>query len=191
MPPGSSSPWTSPVGDSWISNIAATAPTLNVTNTRPIPNWAANITVLGSTVTTVGEFSFGFKRTTQVYWTIQGTQQPFVIARGPLNLDGTVQWDPTQNEQPLDIMLLNAQGSTAKPGMTISLSKASIPNSGTPFSMIFQCTQVANVKSKIMRSKALIGFQNSFEAIGNLTDIGGSGGLGPGTLTLVNATPTY
>ena len=42
-----------------------------------------------------------------------------------------------------------------------------------------------------MRSKALIGYGNSFEGVANSTDVGGSGGLGPGTLTLVNNTPTY
>ena len=178
-------------GDSWLSVIAGTAPTLNTTNSRPIPNWSTTLTVLGSSIANIGEFSFGFKRTTQVYWTVQGTQTPYIIARGPLNLDGTVQWDPTITEQPLDIMLLNAQGTAALPGMTITVTNNNIPNSGTPFTLTFQCTQVANVKAKIMRNKALLGYANTFEAIANATDIGGSGGLGPGTITLVNQTPTY
>ena len=59
--------------------------------------------------TDVGEFSVSFKRQTQVYWTVQGSQTPFVIARGPLTMDGTIQYDPTNNEFPLDYMLLNAQ----------------------------------------------------------------------------------
>ena len=36
-----------------------------------------------------------------------------------------------------------------------------------------------------------IGYGNSYEAVANATDTGGSGGLGPGTITLVNNTPTY
>ena len=83
-------------------------------------------------------------------------------------------------------MLLNAQAP-----MVITVTNAGIQNSGTPFTLTFTASQVANVKSKIMRSKALIGYGNSFEGIANATDVGGSGGLGPGTVTLVNNTPTY
>ena len=50
---------------------------------------------------------------------------------------------------------------------------------------------MANIKSKIMRSKALIGYGNTLEGVANSANVGGSGGLGPGTLTLVNNTPTY
>lgn len=175
-------------GDSFLSAPwgSGTIPTLNTTNARPIPNWNSTVTALGATISTVGEFSFSFKRMTQVYWTVQGTQQPFIIARGPLDMDGTINYDPTINEFPLDWMLLNAQGP-----MTIQVTNAGIPNSGTPFTLTFTASQVANIKSKINRSKALVAYQNSFEGIANSTDIGGSGGLGPATITLVNSTPTY
>jgi hypothetical protein len=83
-------------------------------------------------------------------------------------------------------MLLNAQAP-----MSISVTNSGIPNSGTPFTLTFNANQVANVKSKIMRNKLLIGYGNSFEGVANSTDIGGSGGLGPGTMTLINSTPTY
>jgi len=104
-------------------------------------------------------------------------------------MEGSIQWDPTNSEQPLDMMLLNAQGP-----MSISLTNANIPNAtGTlgAFTLTFNASQVANIKSKIMRNKALIGYGNSFEGVANSTDVGGSGGLGPGTITLINSTPTY
>lgn len=176
-------------GDSFLSAPwgAGTVPTLKTTNSRPIPNWNSTVVILDQgTIPTVGEFSFSFKRMTQVYWTVQGTQQPFIIARGPLDMDGTINYDPTNSELPLDMMLLNAQGP-----MTINVTNAGIPNSGTPFTLTFTASQVANIKSKINRSKALVAYQNSFEGVANSTDVGGSGGLGPATLTLVNQTPTY
>jgi hypothetical protein len=83
-------------------------------------------------------------------------------------------------------MLMNAQTP-----MSITMSNATIPNSGTPFTLTFNANQVANTKSKIMRNKVLIGYGNTFEMIANSVDVGGSGGLGPGTVTLVNSTPTY
>jgi hypothetical protein len=181
-------------GDSFISApvSGSTAPTLNVTNSRPVPNWNSTVTMLGYTIASsgiyngIGEFSVSFKRQTQVYWTVQGSQNPYVIARGPLTMDGTIQFDPTNNEMPLDLMLTNAQGP-----MSITCTNSGIPNSGTPFTLTFNASQVANIKSKIMRSKALIGYGNSFEGVANSTDVGGSGGLGPGTITLVNNIPTY
>jgi hypothetical protein len=78
--------------------------------------------------------------------------------------------------------------------MTITVSNQSptvIPNSGTPFTLTFTASQVANIKSKITRSKDLISYSNSYEGVANSTDSGGSGGLGPGTVTLVNNTAVY
>ena len=179
-------------GDTWLSTAASGAVTNVTTNSRPIPNWNTTVVIAGNTVSSsgaygiIGEFSVSFKRQTQVYWGVQGTQTPYVIARGPLNMDGSIQWDPTNSETPLDLMLLNAQAP-----MSIVVTNTGIPNSGTPFTLTFTATQVANIKSKIMRSKTLIGYGNSFEGVANSTDVGGSGGLGPGTLTLVNNTPTY
>jgi hypothetical protein len=175
-------------GDSWISAPvpAGTAPVNLTTNSRPVPNWDTTVTYLGSSVTNIGEFSFSFKRQTQVYWTVQGIQQPWIIARGPLTVDGTWNFDPTQNETPLDVMLLNAQGP-----LSVTTTNSGISNAGTPFTLTFTCSQAANIKSKVNRSKAVVAYMNTFEGVGNSTDVGGTGGLGPGTLTLVNATPTY
>jgi hypothetical protein len=182
-------------GDSWLSVAAGTAVTNVTTNSRPIPNWNSTVVVAGNTVSStgaysgIGNFSVSFTRQTQTYWIVAGTQQPFVIARGPLNMNGSIDWDPTNSETPLDLMLLNAQAP-----MTITVSNQSptvIPNSGTPFTLTFTASQVANIKSKITRSKDLISYSNSYEGVANSTDVGGSGGLGPGTVTLVNNTACY
>ncbi len=180
------------MGDAWLSQVAGTAITNVTTNSRPIPNWNTTVVVAGNTVSSsntyngIGNFSISFKRTNQVYWTVQGVQNPYVIARGPLNMDGSIEWDPTNSEMPLDLMLLNAQAP-----MSITVTNSGIPNSGTPFTLTFTASQVANIKSKIMRNKPLIGYTNSIEGVANSTDVGGSGGLGPGTITLVNNTATY
>ena len=42
-----------------------------------------------------------------------------------------------------------------------------IPNAGTPFTLTITMSQVANEKSKIMRSKDLIGYSNTFAAVAN------------------------
>lgn len=182
-------------GDAWQSVIAGTAVTNVTTGSRPIPNWNSTVVLGGSTISSsnlysgVGNFTVSFKRQTQVYWIVAGTQTPFVIARGPLTADGQMDFDPTNSEMPLDIMLLNSQ-----PTLSIQVSNQTpnvIPNSGTPFTLTFTMSQAAFTKSKIMRNKSLIGFGNTYEAVSNAVDTGGSGGLGPGTLTLINSTAVY
>ena len=179
-------------GDSWLSVAAQTAVTNVTTNSRPIPNWNSTVVIAGNTVSStgtyagIGNFSLSAKRATQTYWIVAGTQTPYIIARGPLTMDGSLEWTPTNTEAPLDLMLLNAQAP-----VSITTTNSGIPNSGTPFTLTFTMTQVANVKSKIMRNGQLIGYSNSYEAVANSVDVGGSGGLGPGTIQLINNTATY
>lgn len=179
-------------GQSWLSVPAGTAVTNVTTNSRPIPNWNSTVVVAGNTISSsgnyagIGNFSLSAKRGLQTYWIVAGTQTPYIIGRGPLTMDGSVDWMPTNSETPLDLMLLNAQG-----GMSITVTNTGIPNSGTPFTLTFTMSQVANIKSKITRTGQLIGYSNSYESVANATDVGGSGGLGPGTITLINNTPTY
>ena len=180
------------MGDAWQSVIAGTAVTNVTTNSRPVPNWNSTVVLAGNTINTsntyagVGEFNVSYKRQTQVYWIVAGTQTPYIIARGPLTADGTIQFDPTNSEMPLDLMLLNSQAP-----LSITATNSGIANAGTPFTLTFTMTQAAITKSKIMRNKALIGFGDTYESVANSTDVGGSGGLGPGTITVVNNTPTY
>jgi hypothetical protein len=173
-------------GEAYLSQVAGTAVTNITTNSRPVPNWNSTVSILGTNITQVGTFNLSAKRATQVYWTVQGSQTPVIIARGPLTMDGSVEWLPTQTEQPLDLFLYNMQGP-----MTIVASNTGILNSGTPFTLTFTMSQVANIKSKIMGTGVGIGYQNSYECVANATDVGGSGGLGPGTITLVNNTAVY
>ena len=48
-----------------------------------------------------------------------------------------------------------------------------------------------STKAKPGRSKSFLDFADSFTAVSNASDVGGSGGLGPCTVTLQNAIATY
>ena len=173
-------------GETFLSQVAGTAVTNITSGSRPVPNWNSTVTILGTQINQIGNFTLSAKRATKTYWTVQGSQTPEIIARGPLTMSGDMNWDPAQSEQPLDMMLLNAQGP-----MVITAGNTGITNAGPPFTLTFTMSQVANIKSKIMRSNLLIGYDNGYEAVANSTDVGGSGGLGPGTITLVNNTAVY
>jgi len=179
-------------GESWLSNLAGTAVTNVTTVARPIPNWNSTVVLAGNTINSsgtyagIGEFNVMPKRSTQTYWIVAGTQTPYVIARGPLTCDGSLNFDPTNSEMPLDLMLLNSQ-----PPLSITVTNNNIPNAGTPFTLTFTATQAAIIKSKITRNKNLVGYDTSFECIANSTDTGGSGGLSPCSITLINNTAVY
>jgi hypothetical protein len=71
------------------------------------------------------------------------------------------------------------------------MTNSGTANAGTPFTLTFTSTKAAITKAKISRNGQLIGYNTTFESVANSTDVGGSGGLGPGTLQLVNNTPCY
>jgi hypothetical protein len=179
-------------GESWISTVATSSVSNITTNSRPIPNWDTTVVVGGNTLSSsgtyagIGNFTYTPTRGTQVYWIVAGTQTPYIIARGPLTCQGALDFQPTNSEMPLDLMLLNSQAP-----LSISTTNAGIVNAGTSFTLTFTATQAAITKAKIMRNGILIGYSTQFESVANSTDVGGSGGLGPCTLTLINSTPTY
>jgi hypothetical protein len=179
-------------GDAWLSVLAGTAITNTTTNSRPVPNWDTTVVVAGSTISSsntfagIGDFTYAPKRATQVYWIVAGTQQPYIIARGPLTCDGSLNFQPTNSEMPLDLMLLNSQAP-----LSITTTNSGIANAGTPFTLTFTATQAAFVKAKVTNGGQLIGYSVNWEAVANSTDVGGSGGLGPCTLQLINNTACY
>ena len=62
---------------------------------------------------------------------------------------------------------------------------------GTALSMTIDLNTVQFTKSKPGRSAVLVDFDDTAEAIANTTNVGGTGGLGPVKVQLVNALPTY
>jgi hypothetical protein len=175
-------------GNSWISTPAPSTPVNTVSTVAPNPAWQSQVYIGGTAssnlVTTVGEWAINLKRTLQVYWTTQGTQQPFVIARGPLDATGTLHYTTPQDETALVQMLNNTQ-----PQMRIVMDNGLSGTSRLRFQA--DVNQAAFVKAKIDRSAVLVGYQDSWESVANSTNVGGSGGLGPCTITIINNQATY
>lgn len=173
-------------GNSWLSVPAsgATAPANVPSSVVPVPSWQTNINVGGSAMTQAGEWAFSVKRQLQVYWTAQGTQSPFVIGRGSLDATATLHYTVATDETALTNMLANTQ-----PTLTVNL------NNGLGGTANIQCNITATVagytKAKPNRTAVLVGYEDEIQCVANATDTGGSGGLGPMTVTLINNVPTY
>lgn len=178
-------------GNSWPSAIPASSPTKTISTAAPIPNWVSKVYIGGTAaanqIFTIGEWAINVKRQLQVYWTDQGAQTPFIIARGPLSISGAMNFTVPNDDTPLNYMLQNTQ-----PQVRIVMSNSTLGSAGTGLlSLQFDSQVTAFIKSKVDRNAVLIGYQNSWDSIANTTNVGGSGGLAPGSFTVVNNIPTY
>lgn len=178
-------------GNSWPSVIPGTTPTKNISTAIPIPNWTSKVfiggTALANQIFSIGEWAVNIKRQLQVYWTNQGAQTPYIIARGPLSISGTMNFTVPSDDSPLNYMIQNTQ-----PQVRIVMSNTTLGASGTStLTVQFDSQVAAFIKSKPDRNAVLIGYQNSWDSVANATNVGGSGGLAPGSVTLINNIPTY
>jgi hypothetical protein len=197
--------WSSqPTSYAPVSATAAYSPA-NVT-ALPIPSWSSNIKLslpdTGGSVAVnyVGEITFSLKRKIQVYWTDDGVQSPFAIARGPLQCTGTVKAVVAQDEQILKSMLKNFQGSLQATVLfpsgtgpafasTALQSQTLLTTQGVAFQ--FNLNQCAFTAAKPTRSSVLVGYDSTFEAVANTTNVGPSGGLSPLTISVVDQNAGY
>jgi hypothetical protein len=171
-------------GNTWVSAPASTIPTNSTTFTVPLPNWRTTITIGTVPIYDIGDYSVSIKREMAVYWTEQGAQNPFIIARGDLDATGSIKFTVPSDETALNYMLNNTQ-----PSVTI------VATNGQTLTNELQLTLNMNVaafiKAKPTRSGVLIGYDTEFRTEANTTSVGGSGGLGQITAGLINNTATY
>jgi hypothetical protein len=175
-------------GNSFLSAPATAVPTNTVSTAAPVAAWQAQVYIGGTApsnlVTTIGELSVNVRRTLRPDWTLQGNSNPYIIARGNLDINGNVTFSTPGDESPLQLMLQNNQ-----PLLQIVLDNGL---SGTShLRVLFRCSQASWVQSRPERTQPLVGFTGRWESVANFSDVGGSGGQGPGIFQLTNYIPTY
>lgn len=171
-------------GNSWISAPAASTPVENTNFVVPVPAWRTNITIGSSAIYDIGQWAVAIKRTLQVYWTNQGFQNPYIIARGPLDATATLNFSVAYDETALLQFLNNTQ-----PTLVINVDNGLSGLSHINYTFVFGIA--AFIKSKITRSGVLIGYDDDVQAVANSSNSGGSGGLGPVTVIVTNNYAPY
>lgn len=172
------------VGNSWISAPAASTPTNATTFLTPTPAWVTNITIGTSAIYDIGQWAVSIKRQLQVYWTNQGFQNPYIIARGPLDATCTLDFSVAYDETALLQFLNNTQ-----PSVVINVDNGLAGLSHINYTFVF--AQAAFIKSKIVRTGVLIGYNDEVQSVANSSNSGGSGGLGPVTVIVKNNFAPY
>ncbi len=175
-------------GNSWLSAPATAAPTNTVSAVLPQAAWNSQVfiggTAAGNLVTTIGDWAINVRRTLQVYFNTQGNSNPYIIGRGQLDITGSMNFTTPGDESPLYYMLNNTQ-----PQVRIVLDNGLAGTSH--LRLQFDCQVCSFTKSKPDSNAVLIGFQNQWEAVASSTNSGGSGGLGPGTFTMIDNIATF
>lgn len=166
---------------SYGSAAAGAAPTNTVTTETVIPAWRSTVTVAGSAAK-VREWSYTLTRKLTPDPLADGTQNPNSIARGDLTVAGKLTF-AAQNEQPLLDFLAGTQQAVV----------VTIDNGGT-LTNVRKLTATMTkcvYDTEAMDRATPIGYQMSFKAIANTTDVGASAGRGPISCLLNNAVTTY
>lgn len=154
------------------------------TNVKAQPSWKSAITLASSTVSNITELKITLKRELDVVTTADGSQNPYVIAAGPLTADFNIDYDAVSDETALNYSLNNTQ-----PTLNYQISNGlTSPNT-------VSCTIAAQLaghkNAPLSAMKSLWGFKTDGELVANVSNAGNSGGYSPCQITLVNSVPSY
>lgn len=162
---------------------------------QPYPSWRAVQGIAGpasggTQVKDIGEFEFTLTRAVKPYFTNQGSQQPYVIARGKQGATGKQQFTPAIDESPYLAMIANTQ-----PQLQVVASNGL---SGVNLvSLQIDMGLAAYETADLIDGDELFGWDAPFAGVhtnasfGGITMTGASGGKGAIKVTLQNAIPTY
>ncbi|WP_326829681.1 phage tail tube protein [Streptosporangium sp. NBC_01810] len=171
----------------WPSVVPGVAPTNTLSSVPPVASWRGAVGIggpasAGTLVTDVTEMSITISREVTPYHTADGSQSPFVIARGPVDVTGKFT-QIAQSEQRMLDLLANTQ-----PQLQFVLSNGL--TLGALISVQFDLQKVGYRSTKI-NTGTVFQYDVEFTAIANSTNVGASGGFAPAKVTLQNAVVTY
>ena len=176
-------------GMGYANSTPGSPPTVNVSTVPAQPVWRSLVGLGGTAGGTselyqIAEWEFNLMRVVEPYFTADGAQNPFVFGRGKFSTKGKMNFMPTLDESPLYDMLNNTQ-----PQVQIVQSNGLAGTAAV--SVTFDLQVTAFDASVIEPGKALFGYNDTFQAIANTTNIGNSAGYSPLSVTVVNSVPSY
>jgi hypothetical protein len=186
-------------GMAYANQEPGTAPTVSVSSVAQQPAWNSTVgiggTVASKPVYSVAEWEYTITRVVEPYWTADGSQNPYVIGRGKLTSSLKQNFAPASIQASLSspyntgewelLEFLNNNQPQVQTIATNGLSSTSLVTLQVD-------SQIAAYESSVIDpSKALLGYNNVAELIGNSTNVGNSAGYSPLQITLVNNQPTF
>lgn len=172
-------------GSAFWSNAFPTAPpTQDLTTESPMAAWRAAISFATVANLTIREWEVTISRELSVQHTSRNSQDPFIIQRGTLGVEGKFFVAKPSDETVLDYFRSNTQ-----PAFQLLVSNGLA--AANLRSLQIDVTKCAFTMSEINRSDPAIGYDCTWKGIANTTDAGASGGFAPAKFTVVNAITSY
>lgn len=161
----------------WTYATTATPAVPSFSNVAPVANWKT-ITQLGGTPTFVEDGELTIKRSVSVIQGAAGTQNPYRVWSGDVAVDGKLTL----------VMESDAQRVAYQAGTPTSFDVAYTQGTaGAQTGLGFHCSKVVFTEGTPGYGKDYIEIPVSFRAVGNVSDVGASGGYSPIKATLTNA----
>lgn len=180
---------------SYSHSYPGSPPVASISAVRATPVWRS-LLALGGTIPTfevndIAEWKLKLTRVVEPIPTNDGTQSPFVIARGKFSATCALTFMPTLDETELNYMLNNTQ-----PQLQIQLNNGFASTSASFIQYTIDAQLAAFDTAKINESSALFGYDVTSKLIANTTnssgtDVTNSGSYSPLHISLVNAVPVY
>lgn len=173
-------------GTSFPSVPAGAAPVANPSGSLPVASWRMLVGVGGpaaggTLLATVTDGEVNIKRELSPYYTVNGTQAPYIIQRGALSVEGKLNL-VAADESPLLWMLNNTQ-----PQLQLVIDNGLSGAARVAFQV--DCQIAAFTGSEADGSKSAVEFGNDFQALFNTVNSGGSGGYSPIKVSVTNNVP--
>lgn len=169
---------------SYLRNFPSANYAPSFSSVKAQPSWKSAIGIAGSNVYNIEELSITLTRELDIVVTADGSQNPYVIAAGPLSATFTMDFNAISDETQLAHLLTNDQ-----PTLSYALSN------GLAGANLVSCSIAANQAgyktAPLSAMKSLWGWKVTGDLIANTTNAGNSGGYSPAQITLVNAIPSY
>jgi len=169
---------------SYLRNYPSTDYTPSFTSVPAFPTWQAALSLASGQVYNVSEFSITINRELDIVTTADGSQNPYVIAAGPLTAMFGIDYDAVSDETALGYVLNNTQ-----PTLSIVFTNGlSSPNTE---SITINAQLAGHKDAPLSAMKTLWGFKTTGELVANTTNVGNSGGYGPLQMVFVNSVPSF
>lgn len=175
---------------SWPSVALGAAPVAAPSTVLPVASWRMLLGIGGpaaggTLVNTVTDGEITIKREVNPYYTATGTQNPYIIQRGGLSVEGKLGF-VAADESPLLYMLNNTQ-----PQVQLVLDNGLAGANKITFQI--DCQIAAFTAMEPDGTKAAVEYGGTFTAVLNTVNAGGSGGYSPIKVSVTNnvAAGTY
>jgi len=163
-------------------------PVASVSGVRATPNWRSTVGLNGPESTNqifdITEWEIALTRVVQPIPTNDGSQNPYVIARGRFSATLKLLFSPSTDETALTYMLNNTQ-----PQFQVVYSNGLSAANNITYTINAQVA--AFDTANINESGALFGYDVTAKLIANTTNTGWSLGYSPLSITVNNATAVY